>query len=321
VLTGAGGNEVLSITERPDPVPRAFEVLVTARYAGLNPADVMQRDGHYPPPPGSPADVPGLEVAGTVSAVGEGVTAVRAGQRVFGIVGGGGLADRVIVHERCLAPVPDGLSEVAAAAVPEAYLTAHDAIRSQAGLVVGETLLVHGATGVVGTAAIQIGLAAGARVFGVVRRPAGRDHVTSLGAEPIDDDDFVDQVMSATQRRGADVVLELVGSGHFPGNLLAGAGGARIVVVGVGAGTEASLPLLMLMRKRQSVRGTALRSRTLEEKAVVTRQFEREVLPALASGAIRPVVSDIFPAAEVAAAFDRLGEPGRIGKVLLDFAS
>src|SRR6266487_2260138 len=187
-FAGAGGNEVVSLTERPDPVPAAHEVVVAARFAGVNWADVAQRQGNYPAPPGSPQDIPGLEIAGTVVAAGDAVRAWRVGDRVFGIVGGGGLADRVAVHERHLAAVPDRLDEAAAAAVPEAFITAHDAVLGQAGLGPGECLLVNGANGGVGTAAVQLGVASGAIVLANVRSPDVAERLRELGAEPVTSD-------------------------------------------------------------------------------------------------------------------------------------
>jgi putative PIG3 family NAD(P)H quinone oxidoreductase len=319
VFTGAGGNEVVTLEERPDPVPGTHDVLVGVRYAGLNPADLLQRAGTYPVPPGFPPDVPGLEVAGTVVACGDGVTAWRPGDRVFGLVGGGGLADRVVVQERSVTDVPETLEERAAAAVPEAFITAHDAICSQAGLRPGETLLVHGAAGGVGSAACQIGALLGARVLGTVRSPEAASALAGLGAEPVVDDGFAPVVQKRTGGRGADVVLELVGAPHFPGNLEALAAGGRIVVVGVGAGYEVTLPLIALMQKRALVRGTVLRPRPLEEKALAVRAFEHEVVPGLASGRLRPLVDSVFPAERVTDAFDRLEGRGKIGKVLIEF--
>ena len=294
-------------------------MLVRVRFAGLNPADTAQRAGRYPAPPGSPPDIPGLEVAGTVEACGAGVTAWRPGDRVFGLVGGGGLADRVVVHERCVAAVPEGLGEREAAAVPEAFITAHDAL-VQAGLRPGETLLVHGAAGGVGTAALQIGALMGARALGVVRSDEAAGAVEELGAEAIRDDGFAEAVAERTGGRGADVILELVGAVHFPANLEALASRGRIVVVSVAAGSRVELPLLALMQKRALVRGTVLRPRPLEEKAQAVRAFEREVVPALASGRIRPLVDSVVPAAAIAAAFDRLDGRGKVGKVLIEFA-
>jgi putative PIG3 family NAD(P)H quinone oxidoreductase len=319
VFTGAGGNEVIRLEERPDPSPGTHDVLVRTRFAGLNPADALQRAGRYPVPPGSPPDIPGLEVAGEVESCGEGVTAWEPGERVFGLVGGGGLADRVVVHERCATSVPESLGEPEAAAVPEAFITAHDAICSQAALRPGETLLVHGAAGGVGSAACQIAGLLGARVLGSVRSPEAAAAVEALGAEPVGDAAFADEVLERTGGRGADVILELVGAPHFPGNLDALAKGGRIVVVGVGAGSQVTLPLVALMQKRALVRGTVLRPRPLEEKAAAVRAFEREVLPGLASGRLQPLVDSVFPASRVTDAFDRLEGRGKVGKVLVEF--
>lgn len=319
VFTGAGGNEVVRLEERPGPEPGSHEVVVRARFAGLNPADLLQREGRYPAPPGSPADVPGLEVAGVVERCGADVTEWRAGDRVFGLVGGGGLADRVAVHERLLARIPDTLDEREAAAVPEVFITAHDAVSTRAGLAPDETLLVHGAAGGVGTAALQIGVSLGARALGVVRSRHAAEAVRLLGAEPIGDEGFAASVLEATGGRGADVLLELVGSVHFPANLEALAEKGRIVVVGVGAGQQATLSLLEMMARRASLYGTVLRARPLEEKAAAVRAFEREVIPDLASGRMRPLVDSVFPAEEAAAAFDRLAGRGKVGKVLLEF--
>ncbi|HYX77242.1 MAG TPA: zinc-binding dehydrogenase, partial [Gaiellaceae bacterium] len=235
---GAGGPEVMSVDERPDPVPQSSEVLVRATHAALNPADVAQRAGNYPAPPGSPADIPGLEVAGTIVACGEAVTTWRAGDRAFGLVGGGGLADTVAVHERHLARIPDNLTDREAAAIPEAYITAHDAVFTRAGLTIGETLLVNGASGGVGTAAIQLGAATGARVLANSR--SHRDALAELGAEPC--------VLS--EARGVDVVLELVGAANLPGSLEALAPRGRVIIVGTGAGADAELSLRLLMGRR-----------------------------------------------------------------------
>jgi NADPH:quinone reductase len=319
VFAGAGGNEVVRLEERADPRPGRAEVIVAVRYAGMNPADAQQRDGRYPAPPGSPPDVPGLEVAGIV--VAGGTSTWNPGDRVFGLVGGGGLADRVAVHERCVVRIPDVLDEREAAAVPEAFITAHDAVAVQAGLRAGEVLLVHGAAGGVGTAALQLGRVLGARVLGTVRSDAAREFVAALGAEPISDEGFDEAVLVATGGRGADVVLELVGAPHFPANLEALAPKGRIVIVGVGAGQQAALPLLRLMQKRATLRGTVLRARALEEKAKVLGAFEREVVPALADGRVRAIIDSVFVAEDHQAAFERLEAPGKLGKILLEFAT
>jgi putative PIG3 family NAD(P)H quinone oxidoreductase len=305
---GAGGPEVMAVDERPDPVPQSSEVLVRATHAALNPADVAQRAGNYPAPPGSPADIPGLEVAGTVIACGEAVTAWRAGDRVFGLVGGGGLSDTVAVHERHVARIPDDLTDREAAAVPEAFITAHDAVFTRAGLALGETLLVNGASGGVGTAAVQLGVAAGARVLANSR--SHREALTDMGAEPC--------VLS--EARGVDVVLELVGAANLTGSLEALAVRGRIIVVGTGAGADAELSLRALMGRRASVMGTVLRARSMEEKAAAVQAFARSVVPHLAAGRVRPVIDRVFPVAEAAAAFEHLSAPGKLGKVLLEMS-
>lgn len=316
VFTAAGGNEVVELAERADPSPGPEDVVVGVRFAGLNPADLLQRAGRYPAPHGSPPDVPGLEVAGTVLACGERVADWAPGDRVFGLVGGGGLADRVLVHERCVTRVPDRLSDEEAAAAPEAFITAHDAVRTQAGLRMGERLLVHGAAGGVGSAAVQIAVSTGAHAIAVVRSERAEAALSELGAEVVSESEFPGAVQEPV-----DVVLELVGALHFPGNLEVLARKGRIMIVGTGAGADVDLSLATLMQKRASIRGTVLRSRPLEEKAAAVRAFEREVVPGLADGSMRPLVDSVYPAADVTDAFDRLAGSGKLGKVLVDFGA
>lgn len=318
VFTGAGGNEVVRVDERPDPVPGRGEVLVAVRFAGLNPADLSQRGGHYPAPPGSPADVPGIEVAGTVVAVGDGAQGLAEGERVFGLVGGGGLAQRVAVHERHVVRVPERLDDRAAAAVPEAFVTAHDAALTQGGLRPGELLLVNGANGGVGTAAVQLGAAAGARVLATVRDPSLRDAVAALGAEVVAPEELVG---AARARGGADVVLELVGAPNLEADLEALASKGRIVIVGTGGGHEARLSLRRVMGARARILGTVLRARPHEEKAAAVQAFGREVVPHLASGRVVPLVDAVVEVERVGDAFDRLAAPGKLGKVLVDLGS
>jgi NADPH2:quinone reductase len=307
--TGAGGPEVVSVVERPDPQPGSNDVVIRSTHAGLNPADLAQRAGRYPAPAGSPQDIPGLEVSGTVIACGPAVTAWKEGDRVFGIVGGGGLANTVCAHERHLAAIPDSLDDRDAAAVPEAFITAHDAVFTRAGLVMGETLLVNGATGGVGTAGVQLGAAIGARVLANAR--SHHDRLAELGAEPT----------SLEDASGVDVVLELVGAQNLAGSLNALATLGRVIVVGTGAGAETDISLRALMGKRASVMGTVLRARPLEQKAVAVQAFAHQVVPLLASGRVRPLVDRVFPAGEAVAAFDHLAAPGKLGKVLLEFGA
>ncbi len=316
-FAGTGGNEVVGLTERPDPVPAAHEIVVAVRFAGVNWADVAQRQGNYPAPPGSPQDIPGLEVAGTVVAAGDAVRAWQAGDRVFGVVGGGGLADRVAVHERHVAAIPDGMADDAAAAVPEAYITAQDAVFSQCELCLGEVLLVTGANGAVGSAGVRLGLAAGARVVAVARSAESARALAAEGAVVVPPDQAAERCRSLG---GADVVLELLGAPYLDQDFAALAVKGRIVVVGTGAGADAAVSLRALMVKRASLRGTMLRARPLEEKAAAVQAFARSVVPLLAAGRALPVIDRVFPAAQAAAAFDYLAEPGKTGKILLDFS-
>jgi NADPH:quinone reductase-like Zn-dependent oxidoreductase len=311
VFSGAGGPEVMSLEERPDPDPGSNEVVVASSHAGLNPADLAQRAGHYPAPPGAVADIPGLEVAGSVVTVGRAVTGWEVGDRVFGIVGGGGLADRVAVHERHVARVPDRLSDEQAAAVPEAFITAHDAIFTRARLVPGETLLVNGANGGVGTAAVQLGLAAGARVLANVRNDNARERLSAMGADPVALEDVHNE---------ADVVLELIGSPNLAGDFRALRTKGRIIVVGSGAGSEYEGSLRPLMGKRASLMGTVLRARPMEEKGAAVQAFARSVVPLLAEGRVTPPIDRVFPAEQAVDALDHLAAPGKFGKVLLQFA-
>jgi putative PIG3 family NAD(P)H quinone oxidoreductase len=301
----------LELAEHPDPRPGGGEVLVRVRAAGLNGADMLQRKGGYPPPPGSPPDIPGLEFAGEVVAVGPGALRFSEGDRVMGIAGGGGQAELIAVHERQVMPVPDGLEWAAAGGFPEVFTTAHDAIVGQCGLRPGERLLVHGAAGGVGTAAVQIGALTGARVTATVRNPASRDQVAALGAEAvIDPEGFEEQ-------GPFDVILELIGAPNLPGDLQALNTWGRIVVIGVGGGFKAEVNLLALMGKRGTLRASTLRPRPLEEKAASARAVERELLPALAAGRIRVPIAQTFPLAEAEAAYAAFTAGGKFGKVVL----
>src|SRR3954449_13504999 len=279
----------LVVAEHPDPEPGASEVLVRVASAGLNGADMLQRKGGYPAPPGAPADIPGLELAGEVVASGKGVLRFKEGDPVMGIVAGGGQAELAAVHERQLMPVPENIELAAAGAIPEVFTTAHDALFTQGGLRPGERLLVHGAAGGVGTAAVQLGAAAGARVTATVRRAEHRDAVGALGAgEVLDPEGF-------EERGPFDVILELVGAPNMPGNLKALATSGRIVVIGVGAGFKAEVNLLALMGKRATLRASTLRVRPLEEKALTARAMEREVLPLFDAGRLRVPLAAAYP--------------------------
>jgi NADPH:quinone reductase len=303
-------DEQVFVDEHPDPEPGAGEVLVRVRAAGLNGADMLQRKGGYPAPPGTPPDIPGLELAGEVAGLGPGATRFAEGDRVMAVVAGGAQAELAVVHERAATPVPEVLDWPAAGGVPEVFTTAHDALFTQAGLRMGERLLVHGGAGGVGTAAIQLGRAAGAEVVATVRNEGLRDDVAALGAQAVAPEGFA-------ELRPFDVVLELVGAPNLPENLNALATGGRIVVIGVGAGFKAELNLLALMGKRGSIHASTLRPRPLEEKAACARLVERQVLPLFDSGDLRVPVAETFPLDAVAEAYDRFAAGGKLGKIVL----
>lgn len=301
----------LSVRDHPDPVPGSGEVLVRVRAAGLNGADMHQLRGNYPAPPGSPPDIPGLELAGEVAENGPGATRFAEGDRVMGIVGGGGQAELAVVHERVLMPVPERLSWVQAGGTPEVFTTAHDAVFMQAGLRMGERLLVHGGAGGVGTAAIQLGRAAGARVYATVRNPDLRNEVQSLGAEVLAPEGFA-------EHGPFDVILELVGAPNLSDNLLALEVGGRIAIIGTGAGAQGQIHLGVLMMKRARIHGSTLRARPLEEKALTARAVERSVLPLLAGGEVRVPVAATFGLDDAPEAYDRFQAGGKLGKIVLE---
>ena len=300
----------LLIEEHPDPEPGSGEVLVRVKAAGLNGADMHQRRGLYPAPPGAPQDIPGLELAGEVAQLGTGASRFKLGDRVMGIVAGGGQAELAVVHERILMPVPDNLGWPEAGGVPEVFTTANDAVFTQAELEHGEHLLVHGAAGGVGTAAVQLGHAAGARVTATVRNPELREQVAALGADAIAPEGFA-------EHGPFDVILELVGAPNLADNVNSLSVGGRIAVVGIGAGAKADLHLGALMAKRARIHGSMLRPRPLEGKALTARAMERSVLPLLADGTVRVPIAATFPLEQAEAAYERFEAGGKLGKIVL----
>jgi putative PIG3 family NAD(P)H quinone oxidoreductase len=278
--------------------------------AGLNGADMMQRRGHYPAPLGAPQEIPGLELAGEVIALGRGARRFSDGDRVMGIVAGGGQAELAVVHERILMPVPESLDWVHAGAFPEVFTTAHDALFTQAGLRLGERLLVHGGAGGVGTAAIQIAHAAGARVTATVRNPDHREAVAELGARVIAPEGFAEQ-------GPFDAILELVGAPNLPDNVSALAIQGRIMVIGIGAGAKGEVHLGALMQKRGQIHSSTLRPRPLEEKALTARAVERSVLPLVQSGQVRVLVAQTYPLERAEEAYDHFARGGKLGKIVL----
>jgi len=303
-------SQEIVIEEHPDPVPGSGEVLVRVHGAGLNGADMMQRRGLYPAPAGSPQEIPGIEFAGVVEANGPAAERFAIGDRVMGIIGGGAQAELVTAHERVLMAVPDGLDWAPAGGLPEVFTTAHDAIFTQGGLRSGEHLLVHGGAGGVGTAAIQLGCAAGARVTATVRREDLREQVAALGASAIAPEEFA-------ARGPFDVILELVGGPNMGENLQALASGGRICVIGVGGGARSELNLLALMGKRARIHGSTLRARPLEEKALTARLLEQQVLPLFERGRLTVPVAETFELARAAAAYERFAAGGKLGKIVI----
>ena len=324
LFTGKGGPEVIRYGETNDPSPSRGEVLVRVRAAALNRADLLQRRGLYPPPPGTRPDIPGLELAGEVVKVGDGVTAWKPGDRVMAISAGEGQAELAVVHERMLMAVPERLSLEQAGALPEAGVTSHDAMFTIGGLRPGWPILVHAVGSGVSTIAVQLAKAAGAYVIGTSRtaekleraRALGLDHGVLVGKE---EPRFADEVRKVTGGRGCPVILDFVGAPYAAENLAALAPQGRIVVIGTLGGPKATVDLSLLMRSRGAIVGTVLRPRPLDEKIQATQAFARDVLPLLARGLVAPVVDETVPAAEARAAHERMERNDSFGKLVLAF--
>lgn len=314
-----GGPDVLQAAQVPDPVASDGRVLVRVAAAGVNRADLMQRLGHYPPPPGEP-DWPGLEVSGTVAAVGAGVEEWSVGDEVCALLGGGGYAEQVAVPAGQLLPVPVGVGLVEAAALPEVACTVWSNVFMAAGLQRGETLLVHGGSSGIGTMAVQLAHALGARVAVTAGTAEKLARCAELGADVLvnyREDDFVERVREATDGRGADVVLDNMGASYLARNVDVLADGGRLVVIGLQGGTRAEVDLGLMLRKRVAVMATSLRARPAAEKATIVRQVRELVWPLLADGTVRPVVHSTFPLEEASRAHAVLEESSHVGKVLL----
>lgn len=318
-----GGPETLRVDEVPDPVPGKGEVRVRVRAAALNRADLMQRRGHYPAPPGAPEEIPGLEYAGEVESLGDGVRGVEVGDRVMGLLGGGGYAELAVVPTGMLLPIPESLSSVEAAAVPEVFITAYDALFRQVGLAVGERVLIHSAGGGVGTAALQLARAGGASlVVGTASGPkldAIREAALPLDAG-VDyrEESFVEAVSRHTEGEGVDVILDTVGADYWADNVASLAHRGRIVLVGTLGGRTARVDLGAVLRNRLTVVGTVLRSRPVSEKIELTREVRRRVLPLFARGEVRPVVDRSWPLAEAAEAHAYMERNRNFGKIVLE---
>ena len=312
-----GGPDVLTLVERPLPEPSRGEVRVRVRATAVNRADLLQRIGAYPAPADAPPDVPGLEFAGEVDALGDGATRFAIGDRVFGLAGGGTYAEALVTHERALARIPDGIDFEHAAAIPEAFVTAHDAMVVQAGLTSGQTVLVHAVGSGVGTAAVQLARALGAFAIGTARTPDKLERAKSLGMDagvvPADGK-FADAVKAIAQPA---VVLELVGGPYVNEDLRCLALQGQIVLVGLMAGVRAELELNRMLERRARITGTVLRARPLEQKIAAMRAFEEQVVPLLARGRIAPVIDCVMPLADAAAAHTRMASNDSFGKIVL----
>jgi NADPH2:quinone reductase len=321
VITRPGGPDVLEMRDDvPVPVAGPGRLLVRVHASAVNRADLHQRAGHYPPPPGWPADIPGLEFAGIVEAVGDGVATHVAGNRVMGLVGGGGYAEYVAVAAAEALPVPAPLTLQEAAAIPEVFLTAHDALVTQAGLAGPADVLIHGVGSGVGTAALQLARARGARIFGTARSAWKLERAGALGLDVAIDaslDDFAAIVLRETAGRGVDIVIDLVGGTYLEGNLKALAPQGRLIVVGLVAGAQATLDMRTLLRKRITIRGTVMRNRSDEEKARVATAFHHDALPLFDDGTLVPVTDTLLPMEQAARAHTLLAENRNFGKVVL----
>jgi putative PIG3 family NAD(P)H quinone oxidoreductase len=319
-ISTPGGPEVLTMTEVPDPEPGPGQVLLDVAATAVNRADVLQRRGGYQPPPGVPADIPGLEAGGRIAALGPQVSGWRVGDEVCALLAGGGYAERVAVPVGQLMPVPKGLSVVEAAALPETVCTVWSNVFMLAGLRPGEFLLVHGGASGIGTTAIQLARRHGARVGCTAGSAAKLARCRELGAEVTIDyheEDFVERVRVATGGAGADVVLDIVGARYLQRNVEVLADGGRLVVIGMQGGARAEIDLSTLLRKRGTLAATALRSRPLAEKAAIVAASVAGAWPAYEEGAARPVIDRILPLAQAADAHRAMEASDHVGKIVL----
>jgi len=319
VISEPGGPEVLQWTEVPDPRPGPGEVVVEVAAAGVNRADLMQRQGHYPPPPGAPP-YPGLECSGTVTALGDGVSGWQVGEQVCALLSGGGYAERVAVPAGQLLPVPAGVTLIEAAALPETACTVYSNVFLIAGLAAGQTLLVHGGGSGIGTMAIQLAKHAGARVAVTAGSRQKLDVCRALGADIMinyREEDFVDRLMAATDGHGADVILDIVGAAYLARNVAALAPDGRIANIGLQQGRRAELDLGALMAKRGAISSTSLRARPREQKASVVAAVTENVWPLVAAGLIRPVIDTELPMQQAAQAHRIMADSAHTGKILL----
>ncbi len=319
IASEPGGPEVLTLTELPDPVPDAGEVVIDVAATAVNRADTLQRRGNYPPPPGA-SDVLGLECSGTISAVGADVTDLKVGDEVCALLAGGGYAEKVLVPAGQVMPVPQGVDLVTAGALPEVACTVWSNVFMVAGLQPGETLLVHGGAGGIGNMAIQLGKALGARVITTAGTPEKLDLCRELGADVAvnyREQDFVEEVKAATDGHGADVILDNMGAKYLDRNVSALATEGRLVIIGMQGGVKGELNIGKLLAKRGAVIATSLRSRPVEEKAAICSAVVEHVWPLVADGAVRTIVHTTVPLAEAARAHELMESGDHVGKIVL----
>ena len=319
-IAAPGGPDVLKLGQAPDPTPTPEQILVRVRATALNRADTLQRQGQYPPPPGE-SDILGLELAGEVEAVGSAVTNIAVGERIFGLVGGGGYAEKAVIDARMAMPIPEGWSFAQAAAVPEVYFTAQETIFTLAGLKRGETILIHAGASGVGTAGIQMARETGATVLVTAGSAEKIQRCVDLGATAgcnYKEQDFAEWIQEVTGREGVDVIEDFIGAAYWDKNLKSLTIGGRIVLVGVMGGVKVETNLGLILRKRLQVFGSVLRSRTLADKIDITRRFQENWLPLLSAGKIKPIIDCSFPLEQANKAHQYMEDNKNFGKIILE---
>ena len=319
VMEGQGNGGTLSLREVPRPTPGPGEIMARVCTSGVNRADLLQRHGKHPAPDGWPKDILGMEFSGVVEALGSDTSRWQVGDRVMGLLGGGGYAEFVTTHGSTVLPVPDGVSEHDAGAIPEVFLTAFDAAVLQMELSAGEVVLIHAVGSGVGTAAVQIGRAVGAVTIGTSRTPEKLASASALGLDDavLADADWPEKVLGVTRGRGVDLILDLVGGPYMEGNQRVLGPRGRHIVVGVPGGASAQIDLRAMMLRRVTLRGTVLRARPVEEKALLTRAFEDRLLSFFSLGELMPVIDRVFPPEDAAVAHEVMASNENFGKLLL----
>ena len=323
VIKQPGGPEVLTLEQVSDPVPGKNEALVRVKATAVNRADVLQRMGHYPSPPDTPPDIPGLEFAGTVEELGPGVSEFAVGDKVFGVASGGTYADYVVVHSRCLSRMPVNLSFVEAASIPEVFITAYDAMITQCNLVSGESVLIHAVGSGVGVAALQIAKMLGCNTIGTARSNDKLEAAKKYGLDHgilVRDSKFAEQVKGITGGAGVDHVIDLVGGSYVGEDVLAAALKGRIIVVGLVAGLHSDVDFGQVLRKRLTMKGTTLRMRPIEEKIIAARLLQQNIVPLFEKGILKPVIDKILPLSAAAEAHEHMDQNLNFGKIVLEIS-